>query len=408
VSLISRKDYLFHFRPRWVSAAAMRFTYTWGLGGIAATLILLLLVSGLMLKFVYVPTPEKAYDSVLDLQRSVMYGSLIRNTHHWSANLLVIVTFLHMLRTFFTGAFQGNRRLTWIVGVGLFATILLANFTGYLLPWDQLAYWAVTISTAALAYLPGIGSLLQALVIGGHELNPTTLSNFFVLHTAVLPMLLLVLLPFHFWRIRKAGGLAATGGGRIEAFPHLLVRETAMALAVTAAVLLMAALWDAPLGAEANPGLSPNPTKAPWYFAGLQELLLHLHPVVAVALIPPVSAVGIICLPFLPWRPASPGRWFDANNGARTVGAAALLALVTTPVWIVAYAQGFSQLTWLAPMLHLTLMVALVAVLSKRPGASAYHTVQAAVTFLVVTFLVLTLIGTWFRGSSMALVWPWQ
>lgn len=408
MNIISRKVYLLHFRPRTVSVAALRFTYTWGLGGMAATLICLLLVTGVMLKFVYSPTPDNAYGSILDLQRTVMFGGLVRNAHHWSANLLVITVFLHMLRVFFTGAYGEKRRLNWIVGSGLFGVILLANFTGYLLPWDQLAYWAVTISGAALAYLPWTGNWLQTIVIGGQELSPATLANFFALHTAILPLLLLLLLPFHFWRVRKAGGLAAVGGDRIEAIPHLLVRETAMAFAVIAVVILLAALWDAPLGAEANPGLSPNPTKAPWYFAGLQELLLHLHPVVAVAVIPLLTVVSVLALPFLPIRLDAPGRWFGTRRGGRMAACAALMALVVTMLWIVAYSRGLGFLTWLAPLIHLLLEAGMVLFLTRRLQASAHEAVQAVVTYFVMLFIVLTLTGIWFRGPGMVLIWPWQ
>ncbi|MBW1840599.1 MAG: cytochrome b N-terminal domain-containing protein, partial [Deltaproteobacteria bacterium] len=158
-----RKDYrqffntlVLHFRPRTVDERTLRLTLSWGLGGMAAVLILLLIGTGVLLKFVYEPFPDRAYESILYLQQDVLFGGLIRNIHHWSGNGLLIVVFLHFLRVFFTGAFHPPRQFNWIIGLGLFATVLLSNFTGYLMPWDQLAFWAVTISTGALDYIPGV------------------------------------------------------------------------------------------------------------------------------------------------------------------------------------------------------------------------------------------------------------
>ena len=251
------KTFLFHFRPRTVRASTILFYYTWGLGGAASVLVFLLLSSGVVLKFAYIPLPDRAYDSIVELSTSVPFGPFIRNIHHWSANALVLVVFCHLLRVFYTGAYMAPRKLNWWIGLMMFSAILASNFTGYLLPWDQLAFWAVTICTSMVAYLPGLGAGLQQLVVGGKEMGPKTLSNFYALHTAIFPAALALALPFHFWRIRKAGGLAARPAGqpdpddkeeRLETIPHLFVRELAMAAFVTAVVLIMAALWTRPWG----------------------------------------------------------------------------------------------------------------------------------------------------------------
>ncbi|MFC1515922.1 cytochrome b N-terminal domain-containing protein, partial [Thermodesulfobacteriota bacterium] len=227
-----------HFRPRTVDERTLQLTLTWGLGGMAAVLIMLLFGTGVLLKFVYEPFPDKAYESILYLQQDVHFGGLIRNIHHWSANGLLIVAFLHFLRVFFTGAFHPPRQFNWIIGLGLFTTILLSNFTGYLMPWDQLAFWAVTISTGTLEYIPGAGEWLQRLILGGTEVGTATLSNFYAIHTVILPAFLIFLMPFHFWRIRKAGGLviprtpnenAEIRSGRVDVIPSLIVRELVVA-----------------------------------------------------------------------------------------------------------------------------------------------------------------------------------
>jgi quinol-cytochrome oxidoreductase complex cytochrome b subunit len=131
---------ILHFRPRTVPERTLRFTLTWGFGGTVVVLVLMLIGTGLLLKFVYQPSPDKAYQSILRLQNEVLFGQLIRNLHHWSANLLIIVAFLHFLRVYFTGAFQSPRQFNWVIGLGLFFTALLSNFTGYLLPWDKIRH----------------------------------------------------------------------------------------------------------------------------------------------------------------------------------------------------------------------------------------------------------------------------
>ena len=178
---------VFHFRPRMVPEEAARFTHTWGLGGIAMVLVLLLFSTGLLLKLVYKPFPDMAYDSILMIQRDIHFGLWVRNIHHWSANFLAIVLFLHMQRVFFTGGFRHPRQFNWIVGMVLFLLVLASNFTGYLLPWDQLAYWAITISTGMLDYVPIVGGWLQTVIRGGPEIGPSSLLLFFAVHTAFLP-----------------------------------------------------------------------------------------------------------------------------------------------------------------------------------------------------------------------------
>jgi quinol-cytochrome oxidoreductase complex cytochrome b subunit len=407
------KSFVLHFRPRTIREPALQFTYTWGLGGASAMLVLLLMVTGTMLIFTYAPVPDRAYDSIVGLHTTIPFGPFVRNMHHWSANLLVIFVFLHLLRVFFTGAYKDRRKMNWLVGLALFTAILLSNFTGYLLPWDQLAYSAVTICASMLSYIPGIGNGLQNILIGGKELGPATLSNFFALHTAILPAILILLLPFHFWRIRKAGALAvashlksdsAAKQERIDVIPHLMVRELAMAASTTALVMLMAALWDAPLAAKANPRLSPNPTKAPWYFAGLQELLLHYDPWLAVAIILPLLMGAMIALPFLPFDLDSAGIWFGTKRGCRTAMAAGLAGMTFTPIWIVGYANGFIFMAWGVPLADLVLVVGGCFIFNAKFGLTIREAIQGVFAYLLATFVVLTITGIWFRGPSMSLV----
>jgi len=422
------RNLVLHFRPTTVPRETMRFSLTWGLGGMAATLVLLLLGSGLLLKFAYDPTPVAAHASVQALIAATPYGKLIRNLHHWCAHLLVAVMLLHMLRVFCTGAFHGPRRINWVVGLGMLAVVLGANFTGYLLPWDQLAYWAVTVSTGMLEYVPYIGTYLRETILTDGELGPRTLQLFYALHTAVLPAVLIFLIAYHFWRIRKAKGLVIPRSidatmqenpDRARVFPDLLLREAVTALALIAAVLLLATLVDIPLGEPGNPGLSPNPTRAPWYFAGLQELLLHFHPVFAVFVIPLVVGLGLLAIPYFKYERDTGGIWFASRKGRKTAGVAAITALVAMPLLILAdtwFAGAGSSPDGLAPALAngwlptlavLLGMAGYYTVIKIRFNATKNETVQSVFLLLATSYAILTITGVWFRGQGMALTIPW-
>ena len=420
---------LLHFRPRSVPEDTLRWTLTWGLGGMAVVLVFLLLGTGVLLKFVYQPIPEKAYESILHLQRDVLFGRLIRNIHHWSANALIIVAFLHLLRVFFTGAFHTPRQFNWVIGSGLFLGVLFSNFTGYLLPWDQLAFWAITICTGGLEYIPWIGLWLQKLIQGGPEVGPGTLSNFFAIHTAILPAFLLILMPFHFWRIRKAGGLviprgpeqsSGDRGPSVPAIPNLLLREIVVVLVLLASVLVFSMLFNAPLGDKANPGLSPNPTKAPWYFMGIQEMLLHFHPIFALFVIPALMLIALLALPYINYELNTAGVWFASTKGRRMALIAGVAAVIGTPLGILAdeyLIEVAARLpaipTWitngLVPLAVLSaVIVAFYVFMQRKFAAGNTEAVQMVFVLVVAAFLVLTVTGIWFRGTGMKLVWPWN
>ena len=388
----------------------------------ALLLLLVLVCTGAMLLFVYDPSPEKAYASILNLEGHVPFGAFVRAVHHWAANGLIVVAFLHLLRVFYTGALHAQRRFNWVLGLVLLLLATASNFTGYLLPWDQLSFWAVTIGTGMLAYVPLVGEALQNALRGGGEVGAKTLSVFFVLHIAILPILAFLFAAFHFWLVRKAGGvmLPAQGEGAprrtlVPARPNLVLREGAVALVLLAALFLFAALVPAPLQEQANPGMSPNPAKAPWYFMGVQELLVHLHPSYAVFVVPLLTLAFFVALPYLRYGEQPSGLWFHSEQGRRATVGAAIAALALTPVYVVA---SETILRWpkllpflpaavsngLVPTLLWVAIVTLVFWLAGRLyKASRLDAVQAVVTFMVVAFLVLTATGIFFRGEGMKL-----
>jgi quinol-cytochrome oxidoreductase complex cytochrome b subunit len=420
---------IFHFRPRSVQESTLRFTLTWGLGGMAVVLVCMLFTTGLMLKFVYQPVPDRAYESIIHLQSNVFFGQLIRNIHYWSANILLIIVFFHFLRVFFTGAFHPPRQFNWVIGLVMFLAVLTSNVTGYLLPWDQLAFWAITICTGMLEYVPGIGGWLQGLVRGGSDLGPATLSIFFAIHTAIIPAGLLILLPFHFWRVRKAGGLViprrpdadqSIRDRKVPGIPNLILREIVVAVVLIAAIMLISLTFNAPLGAKANPGLSPNPTKAPWYFAGIQELLLHFHPLFALFIIPVLMLIGLIGIPYFNYQTETAGVWFGSVRGRRMAVMAAWVAIIVTPISIAADEFVVDFAAWMpgmSPVVQngilpavfvLAAIILFYWLMKKRYLPTNNELIQSVFVLFVVALIILTITGIWFRGQEMALMWPWE
>jgi len=417
--------FVLHMRPVRVRRSTLAYTHTFGLGGSSLTLIGLMIFTGALLMLAYEPSPERAYDSVFGLQDQLLFGGLVRNIHHWSANILVAVVLLHMLRVFFTGGFHGPRRFNWVLGLGLLVGVLAANFTGYLLPWDQLAYWAVTICTGMFGYVPWIGEWLQGMARAGATVGSATLVIFYSFHTTIVPVILVLLMGFHFWRVRKAGGVVdprpldqieEEQPDYVSTLPALLMRELAAALALIALVLVLAVFVDAPLGAPANPGMSTNPAKAPWYFVGFQELQLHFHPLVAVVFIPALVALALVAIPYLRYAEEQSGPWFLSRVGRRSAALAGVVGFCVTPVlilldeFLLQPSAGLPSLVGrgLVPLvLGVAVVLGFRSVLVRRFGASKAEVVQAVFVLFLAVMVVLTMTGVWFRGPSMALVWPW-
>ena len=408
-----------HMRPVRVRRSTLHFSHTFGLGGMSLVLIGLLMASGILLMLAYDPSPEHAYQSILSIQDGMIFGATVRAVHHWSANILVAVVLFHLLRVFFTGAYHGPRRFNWVIGLGLLVGILAANFTGYLLPWDQLSFWAVTICTGMLGYVPVVGEWLQSFARGGAEIGRGTLVLFYSFHTTVVPVVLIVLMAFHFWRVRKARGVVSPNPqDRLEdedsemvlTLPHLLVRELAVGLALVAVVVLLATLFEAPLGAPANPGMSPNPAKAPWYFMGFQELQIHLEPLIAVVILPALGALGLMLLPYLRFDHEMSGPWFLSKTGRTTGVLAAMVALIATPLLILAdefWLQQVGGAGWVAVAVIAALVAVFAFAVKKRFSPERAELVQALFILFLVAFAILTITGVWFRGPGMALAWPW-
>ena len=196
-------NFLLHLYPVKVRKVEITFKYTAFLGIASVVLFGILTVTGIFLMFFYVPSPANAYGDIQRIQNEVAFGQFLRNSHRWAAHLMVLAVAAHLARVFYRGAYKPPKEFNWVIGVVLLVLTLLLSFTGYLLPWDQLAYWAVTVGTAMAAYVPLIGDQVQELLLGGTTVSSETLLRFYVLHVAVLPVALVGVLTVHIWRWRK-------------------------------------------------------------------------------------------------------------------------------------------------------------------------------------------------------------
>src|SRR5215510_10483930 len=369
-------NFLLHMLPAKALKASLDWNYSLWLGTVSAALFLVLILSGLPLLFLYVPSVERAYASVKDIEYVVAFGSWIRSVHRIAAHLMVAVVFLHLARVFLTGAYKNGagrsqrRQWNWVLGVGMLLITLFLSFTGYLLPWDQLAYWAVTVGTNIASAVPWAGPKIRELLLGGRMIEQPTLIRFYVLHIIALPGLLGILFVYHMWRIRKDGGLAradreallsapaevppgktktytllgvargttptirATSveapGSLVNSVPDLTRRATIVVFGTIALLSILAVFIRSPLEEPANALVTPNPAKAPWYFLWLQEIVtdttIHLGSfTVNGAFLGGVVLPGILItlLTLWPWLDRSPaaatGVWFARDRRAQNL-----------------------------------------------------------------------------------------
>jgi cytochrome b6 len=198
----------FHLLPVKVRDKSLRTRATYYLGSLSFFLFLQLVITGILLMFYYHPAVPQAYQDMKDLRFVVSNGVLLRNLHRLAAHAMVIAVFWHMFHVFYRGGYRAPREFNWVVGVGLLLVTLLLSYTGYLLPWDQLAFWAITVGANIISWVPGLGHPTRFLLLGGNTVGENALLRFYVLHCVVLPLLAVLLIATHFWRVQKDGGLA--------------------------------------------------------------------------------------------------------------------------------------------------------------------------------------------------------
>ena len=322
---------------------------TYYLGGITLFLFGIQVVTGTLLALYYKPTPETAYDSVKFITSTVDFGWLIRSIHHWAANLMIISLVLHLIRIFIQGAYKYPRELIWVVGVGLLAVTIGFGFTGYLLPWDQRAFWATTVGTDMAGAVPGIGDSLLRLLRGGDNVTEATLSRFFGMHVLVLPLLLGGLVAIHLTIVHQLG-LASPkrpeprpgrpvipppdgGTERLKPFfPHYILDEVIAWAIILALLVVLASILPAGLEDKADPLKTPEHVKPEWYFLSVYQLLKVVPAIGPLSektmgvVIPMLAIAVLLFLPFIDRNP-------EVMKRRRPI---ALLAMVVTLLGLVA------------------------------------------------------------------------
>lgn len=313
-------SFLLHIRPRTYPQATIRFTHTFRLGFLSVLMLIIEIVTGLILMLYYVPTPTAAYQSILRITGQVPFGEIIRDIHRLAGEGMVVLAGLHMIRVFLTASYKGPRRFTWVTGVGLLIIALGLAFSGYLLVWDQLAYWAVTIGTSMAEAVPLFGPQFNLILRGGPIIGGDGLLRFYFLHVVFLPLTAIILSGLHYYRVARLHGIslpATIEAGLVDdetnrrarqkvAFIPTILSGEILWTAGTIWVLLVVALffYDAPLGHQADPGHTPLDTQAPWFFLWLQGLLKLGDKMLMGVLVPTFILSILFVLPFLDRNPS--------------------------------------------------------------------------------------------------------
>jgi len=275
------------------------------LGNLILTLLVFQFITGVALAMYYVPSPDHAYQSVQYITQKAWLGSFIRGVHHWGASVLMVAIVLHILRVFFWGAYKKPRELTWVAGVLIFQVMMGFSFTGYLLPWDQKAYWATVVGTRIFETIPFFGEHIMRLFRGGAEVGALTLTRFYALHIMVLPAALIALTAFHLYLVRRlhiSGPVVPQKGKPTPFYPTQLFRDAVVVLVGIGVVFTLAIVARPELMGLADPSRADFAPRPEWYLLGLYELL-KLVPsqleVVGTVIIPGLVALGMLLLPWL-------------------------------------------------------------------------------------------------------------
>jgi quinol-cytochrome oxidoreductase complex cytochrome b subunit len=318
-----RPSFYDHLHPPTIPAPQARLRYTLAAGGLAVFLTLVVGVTGILVTFYYLPTPEQAAKSVQELTFLVPFGWLMRNLHYWSAQLLILVAALHLLRVIFTGAYLPPRRLNYLLGLSLLVICLFMDFTGYVLRWDEGVHWALVAGTNLVHSIPLVGERLYATLVGGSQIGASTLIRFYAWHLFGLTLVLLTIGVWHIFRVRRDGGIAVpppelrTDPTRITR-KELARREGLAMLWATLVLIVLAILVPAPLAPGIQQGTAPaSESLAPWFFLWVQQLLRLGDPFIYGVLIPLGALLILALVPYIsPFRlsPSELGEWFPLGG----------------------------------------------------------------------------------------------
>ncbi len=317
-----RPNFFHHLHPPAIPALQARLRYTLGAGGLAVFLCLILLVTGILEMYYYIPTTEHAAISVEVITSLVPFGALIRNLHFWAAQALMIAVSVHLLRVVLTGAYARHRRLNYLIGIGMLVLVLLLDFTGYVLRWDEGIRWALIVGTNLLKTVPWIGNSLYQLAVGGPEPALSSVERFYTWHIFVLTLVMIILGAWHIFRVRRDGGIAVPppdqrqDNARISRFD--LGRREVLVMVIAGVILLfVAVLFPAPIARPiTQTGVNIESARAPWFFLWVQQLLKFGDPFRWGVALPVVLLIGLSILPYIlpQTRDDELGRWFPPGN----------------------------------------------------------------------------------------------
>ena len=321
-----RPSFFDHLHPPTIPAPQARLRYTLGMGGLGVFLTLVVGFTGVLVTFFYIPTPEGAAKSVQELTFLVPFGWLMRNLHYWSAQLLILVVVLHMLRVIFTGAYLPPRRLNYLLGLSLLVVCLFLDFTGYVLRWDEGVHWALVAGTNLVRSIPLVGEGLYRVLVGGSQVGTATLIRFYAWHLLGLMLILLAIGVWHLFRVRRDGGIAVPPPDLRSTYERikrkeLSRREGLAMLWATFVLVVLALLIPAPLAPAIQEGTaSASENLAPWFFLWVQQLLKFGNPFLFGVLIPFGVVLVVALVPYItPGRLSSAelGKWFP--RGGRNI-----------------------------------------------------------------------------------------
>jgi quinol-cytochrome oxidoreductase complex cytochrome b subunit len=302
-------------------------------GSLSLYLFLNQVVTGILLMIYYRPTTGTAFESVKFIMTKAHFGWLIRGLHAWGAALMILCVLLHMIRTFFMGAYKKPRELTWVIGVFIFGCTVTFGFTGYLLPWNQLSYWATTVGTEITGAIPGVGEYLKLLLRGGEGVTGETLARFYVLHVVVLPWVLTSLIVTHLFLMRVQGLATMERVGEekpldaknsMPFFPHHVLKEGVVFCALIGILVTLIIWWPVELGEKANPFVTPEGIKPEWYFLSTYQLLKYFPKTLGLF----VSLIPQVLLLLWPFLDRTPERHPRKRPFAVTIGVVALLLAI--------------------------------------------------------------------------------
>jgi quinol-cytochrome oxidoreductase complex cytochrome b subunit len=330
-----RPSFFHHLHPPTIPARQSRWRYTLGAGGTAVFLILVLILTGAMEMFYYIPTPVDAAPTIQTISYLVPFGGLVRNIHFWAAQLLIIISAVHLVRIVFTGAYIPPRRFNYLLGLALFVLSILMDFTGYILRWDLGIQWALVVGTDLIKTIPIIGNSIYEFLVGGLEPGSATLIRFYTWHIFGLMLPVALLMGWHAFRVRRDGGIAVpppsqrSDNERITRF-ELVNREVPAMLFTASALILLSVFFSAPIAppiTEVSPGVV---FKAPWFFLWIQYLLKWGNPFILGVAVPVALLVILALIPFVFPKPTETelGAWFPRSNRLAQLVLAVILALM--------------------------------------------------------------------------------